>query len=689
MQTRKYLLAIVFAALAITQLAPVAALAQDSTAATQSPLLTPTPLSISSQPSNSPAASPAAAPMVIPGVAPVVTPAAPTRYDKSKSHTGWWIVGGIITLAILVRWLGGKPEDSAEVRRRSRAGLRPGSSYYGDPYDHMRPRGRILNDRERRYIEDEYMLYEASRSDEEDKPTTIQGPSTIRRAPGLMLPDHQLRPLNPLTPAEPSMEPRYKRQSQATLVLPTGKDKKSFADVAGQDETIARLAEICNWLKAPEVYNRHNAELPRGILFVGPPGTGKTLSAQALAGETHGSMFIIAASSFVEMYVGVGASRVRALFADAKAQRLQTGKPVIIFIDELDAVGGARNNGGSSNSEREQTLNQLLVEMDGFTKNEGIIVVAATNRVDILDPALRRKGRFDMEVSIDLPDLRGREAIFKVHTRDKVVAPEVDYALLARRTFGMSGADLKAAANEAAIIAAREQNKLEEAAVAAGDETKLDVIGKTNPITTAMFDEAISIVESGEARRERFKAMSLEDKKQTAYHELGHAVVIHKTGADSITKVTILPRGRALGYVQTHTENDRFNMTDQALRKRIAVAMAGRIAQEIFMQTVDTGASSDFEQANRLARKMVTEFGMSPLGWLSLGEGKPGQVAIGQTLADRIDAEVQKIINECAADARQVIEENRSQIESLVDLLIEKETIFGKDFVEVFERASA
>jgi cell division protease FtsH len=458
-------------------------------------------------------------------------------------------------------------------------------------------------------------------------------------------------------------------------------------------------------------------------MFVGPPGTGKTLCAQALAGETHGSMFIIAASSFVEMYVGVGASRVRALFADAKAQRRQTQKPVIVFIDELDAVGGARNQSPNSNSEREQTLNQLLVEMDGFTKNEGIIVVAATNRVDMLDPALRRKGRFDLEVHMDLPDVNGRVAILKVHTNGKTLDPAVDFALLARRTFGMSGADLKAAANEAAIIAARHQAALEAAELAEaarqsqaraetggvqvgavigagqdlGDfipesipptdlsaQTKAvsSVIGNTTAITEAMFDEAISIVESGEARRERFKAMTLNDKKQTAYHELGHAVVIHKSGGDPITKITILPRGRALGYVQTHTEGDRWNMTEADMRKRITSAMAGRIAQEIFMQTVDTGAASDFEQANRLARKMVTQFGMSPLGAIFVPDN--GQ-AIGPALSDKIDDEVSKIVAQCAKDARSIIETSRPEIEALVGLLIEKETLFGSDFVAAFK----
>jgi ATP-dependent Zn protease len=679
--------------------------------------------------------------------APVTTPAvSPTKQDDKNTLYGL----AFVTVALAIIYFMAK-KNQAPNRRSDR------TEYY-DPEDSPRPRGRMLSSRERRERMDEYRIQptldESDLDDFDFKRRTWQEPVP-----------HQL-PSNDVD----SMLPRYQRQSHATLILPTAKDKRTFADVAGQPEAIARLQEICLWLKQPEIYNRHNAKLPRGILLVGPPGTGKTLCAQALAGETHGSMFSIAASSFVEMYVGVGASRVRALFADAKAQRRQTGKPVIIFIDELDAVGGARGQGINSNSEREQTLNQLLVEMDGFSKNEGIIVVAATNRVDMIDAALRRKGRFDLEVHVDLPDVNGRESILLVHTRDKVLDPTVDFKLLAKRTFGMSGADLAAAANEAAVLAAREQARLEQAEVAAtaekaaadkaaaekaaadktaaepaGSSTRapetsdgstanpgqegpaqkaqqaptenreeistagaegtssvngeeipaekvetlpavpfVSVLGKTTPITTAMFDEAISIVESGDARRERFKAMSLNDKKQTAYHELGHAVVIHKTGGDPITKITILPRGKALGYVQTHTEGDRWNMTEVEMRKRITSAMAGRIAQQIFMDTVDTGAASDFEQANRLARKMVTQFGMSPLGAIYVPDNGQG---IGPGMSDKIDDEVNKIVADCAAQARKILEASRKEIESLVELLIARETIFGSDFVAVFAAA--
>ncbi|MBU6453578.1 MAG: AAA family ATPase [Cyanobacteria bacterium REEB67] len=696
MSIRRYFTATVFAALFLAQLQSPAH-AQPHTAPTGSPAAS---APVSQAPSTQIQLPPLTAPELLPAPLPTAAPALPptaaapttvkTNEKKDGSNLLTWLLGAVVVLLILVALRRNDDNNSRHPRDSYGYGYGYGGQVHYDPYDQMRPRGRILSDRERRQRRDydsEY-VYIPPMSDEANE----------RQYPDLSAVNRNTLPAQSGRSAgigfEESMEPRYKRQSSATLILPTGKDKKTFADVAGQEETIARLREICNWLKEPDIYNRHNAELPRGVMFVGPPGTGKTLCAQALAGETHGSMFIIAASSFVEMYVGVGASRVRALFADAKAQRKQTNKPVIIFIDELDAVGGARNNGPTSNSEREQTLNQLLVEMDGFTKNEGIIVVAATNRVDMLDPALRRKGRFDLEVHVDLPDLNGREAIFKVHTRDKVVAEDVDFKLLAKRTFGMSGADLKAASNEAAIIAARRQTELEaderkaitEAQAAPASTTAPSTIGQTTAITTAMFDEAISIVESGDARRERFKAMSLADKKQTAYHELGHAVVIHKTGADTITKITILPRGRALGYVQTHTEADRWNMTDADLRKRITAAMAGRIAQEMFMQTVDTGASSDFEQANRLARKMVTEFGMSPLGPIYFPENRP--LTASPTLSDRIDKEVRKIVDQCAAEARRILEDKRREIEALVSLLLEKETIFGNDFVAVFEAAS-
>ncbi|MFA6558983.1 MAG: AAA family ATPase [Candidatus Obscuribacterales bacterium] len=522
-------------------------------------------------------------------------------------------------------------------------------------------------------------------------------------------------------------------KNPAQLIPPNAPGKNTFADVAGQPEAISRLREVCEWLKEPEVYNRHDAQLPRGILLVGPPGTGKTLLARALAGEADASMYITTGSSFVEMYVGVGASRVRTLFEDARKQRQRTQKPVLIFIDEIDAVGGARGNGTSSNSEREQTLNQLLTEMDGFEENEGIIVLAATNRSDMLDAALKRKGRFDLEVFVDLPDVSGREAIFKVHSRKKKLDQAVDFALIARRTFGFSGADIEAACNEAAVIAARKQSLLDkaaqaEAAAKAAAEVKLgesadgkpELLSKpagapkgnsqskaaeavaTNPIvpkpvvpkpvgpvtliTTDMLDEAISIVEAGEARKDRLQAMTLEDKRQTAFHELGHAVITLMLKGDPITKITILPRGRALGYVQTHTESDRWNMTKEQMLKRITSAMAGRIAQEIFMNTVDTGASSDFQQANNMAKLMVTQFGMSKLGRIYLADSQtPVAMQVGPKLADAIDSEVQSIVQQCEERAREILTHCQEAIRIMCDVLVEKETLLGPDFVSRWE----
>lgn len=519
-------------------------------------------------------------------------------------------------------------------------------------------------------------------------------------------------------------------KNPAQLIPPNAPGKNTFADVAGQPEAISRLREVCEWLKEPEVYNRHDAQLPRGILLVGPPGTGKTLLARALAGEADASMYITTGSSFVEMYVGVGASRVRTLFEDARKQRQRTQKPVLIFIDEIDAVGGARGNGTSSNSEREQTLNQLLTEMDGFKENQGIIVLAATNRSDMLDAALKRKGRFDLEVFVDLPDVSGREAIFKVHSRKKKLDQAVDFGLIARRTFGFSGADIEAACNEAAVIAARKQSLLDkaaqaEAAAKAAAEAKLgesadgkpespskpsgastggssQALTATNPIvpkpvvpkpvgpvtliTTDMLDEAISIVEAGEARKDRLQAMTLEDKRQTAFHELGHAVITLMLKGDPITKITILPRGRALGYVQTHTESDRWNMTKEQMLKRITSAMAGRIAQEIFMNTVDTGASSDFQQANNMAKLMVTQFGMSKLGRIYLADSQtPVAMQVGPKLADAIDSEVQAIVQQCEERAREILTQCQEAIRVMCDVLVEKETLLGPDFVSRWE----
>ncbi len=517
-------------------------------------------------------------------------------------------------------------------------------------------------------------------------------------------------------------------KSPAQLILPNDPNKKTFADVAGQPEAIDRLREVCLWLKEPEVYNLHDAKLPRGILLSGPPGTGKTLLARALAGEADASMYITTGSAFVEVYVGVGAGRVRALFEAAKQQRKRTNKPVIIFIDEIDAVGGKRSNGPSSNSEREQTLNQLLTEMDGFQKNEGILVIAATNRTDMLDPALKRKGRFDMDVPIDLPDTEGRAAIFRVHSRKKPLSEGLDFNLLAHRTFGFSGADIEAACNEAAVIASRLQiaeekkrkqelaakleaqakeptppaNQLKNGTVGASPNqasttpsSNLPVLlsspaanNRVTLITNEMFDEAISIVEAGDARRSRLKAMKDFDKRQTAYHELGHAVVNLVQDGDTITKITIMPRGRALGYVQTHSDGDRFSYTDEDMRKRITMTLAGRAAQEIFTGTRDTGASNDFMQANSMAVRMVTEFGMSSLGAIyAPGYGTAQAAPVGTELANLIDREVRQIVADCDAKAREIIKAHKQVIEELSVVLLDKETILGPELLARFKEA--
>lgn len=511
-------------------------------------------------------------------------------------------------------------------------------------------------------------------------------------------PDHQLGPDEPYHYEGNwnRMQSDNSTKSPGRLILPSDPDRKTFKDVAGQPEAVERLTEICSWLSDPEIYRDHDADLPTGILLSGPAGTGKTLLASALAGEADASMLVVSGSAFVEMYVGVGASRIRALFEQAKYQRKRTQKPVIIFIDEIDAVGGKRANGASSNSEREQTLNQLLVEMDGFQKNTGIIVIAATNRPDMLDDALRRKGRFDLDIPIDLPDTDGRRAIFAVHTRKKVLADDLDLDLLARRTSGFSGADIKAACNEAAIIAARTQiahRKAKTKAEAITQPQPGTVLVKEKPqvtaITTDMFDEAISVVEAGEARRSRLKAMKAEDKRQTAFHELGHAIVNLAQKGDSITKITILPRGRALGYVQTHSEGDRFSLTDVDMRKRITMALAGRAAQEIFLKTVDTGASNDFEQAWNMAVQMVTRYGMSSLGPLSLPNYGGTQNQLGIELANAIDKEIRDIVAACDKEARSILEKHRHFIEAMAVELSERETILGPELTARFVAAQA
>jgi cell division protease FtsH len=368
----------------------------------------------------------------------------------------------------------------------------------------------------------------------------------------------------------------------------------------------------------------------------------------------------------------------------------RTRRPVIIFIDEIDAVGRQRGgaNSSSGHDERDQTLNQILVEMDGFAPNQGIIVLAATNRVDILDAALKRPGRFDYQVLVDLPDLAGREAIFKIHTKNKPLAQGVDNRLLAARTPGFSGADIEAVANEAATLAAerveqqvmqmREQNVPEE-------QISANVV---RAITLEEFDEAVDIVQMGEARTSRAHAMTRADMLQTAYHEVGHAAVMKARNGDPITKITIVPRARALGYTQSLPEADRFNMTEEQLRTRIMMAMGGRVAQEVFLNTVDTGASNDFKQASNIARRMVTEFGMTELGPIHIDDQELSPFAggfYGPELLNRVNSQWTRILVECKEEARQIIEANRERIERVVAVLMEKETILGPEFRQLWD----
>jgi len=466
-------------------------------------------------------------------------------------------------------------------------------------------------------------------------------------------------------------------------------DKKTFADVAGCDEAIKKLRRVVRFLRHKDAFNFFGARLPKGVLLIGPAGTGKTLLAKAVAGETDATFLSMSGSEFVEMFVGVGAARVRDLFAQARALVQKTKKPVILFIDEIDAVGGKRGAGisGGGHQEREQTLNQILVEMDGVEANAGIIVMAATNRVDILDSALIRPGRFDYKVLVDLPDLAGREKIFAIHTRGKKLAADVDLRVLAARTWGYSGADIEASCNEAAILAVERVEeqvaRLRQSGVPEPEIERQVVRG----ITLMDFDEGIDTTQLGEARRSRQATMTVDEKKNTAYHEACHAWVSQVVpGGDPIVKVTIVPRERALGYTQAQPDGDRLSFTEQQARARIMMAMGGRIGQEVFLGTVDTGASNDFLQATRLAKRMVTEWGMSKLGHISVGGdsegpfmgmgGGPG-ASYGPALADEIDREWRQICEQCYKDARRIIERDKDSIEKIVQVLLAQETILA------------
>lgn len=440
----------------------------------------------------------------------------------------------------------------------------------------------------------------------------------------------------------------------------------TFADVAGCDEAKEEVQEIVDFLRDPSKFQKLGGRIPKGVLMVGNPGTGKTLLAKAIAGEAKVPFFSISGSDFVEMFVGVGAARVRDMFENAKKHA-----PCIIFIDEIDAVGRHRGAGlGGGNDEREQTLNQLLVEMDGFEGHSGIIVIAATNRPDILDPALLRPGRFDRQVVVPLPDIRGREEILKVHMRKVPIAGDIKADIIARGTPGFSGADLANLVNEAALFAARGNKRL---------------------VDMEDFEKAKDKIMMGAERRSM--VMTEEEKMNTAYHESGHAVVAKLVPkSDPVHKVTIIPRGRALGLTMQLPEQDRYAYDKQYLLSRIAVLFGGRIAEELFMNQMTTGASNDFERATAMARDMVTRYGMSDLGVMVYGENE-GEVFLGRSVTQhknvseatmqKVDAEIGRIIEQQYALARRLLEENRDKVEAMTKALLEWETIDAEQIDDI------
>ena len=446
--------------------------------------------------------------------------------------------------------------------------------------------------------------------------------------------------------------------------------KVRFSDVAGAEEEKEELQEIVEFLKNPKKFLDIGARIPKGVLLVGPPGTGKTLFAKAVAGEANVPFFSISGSDFVEMFVGVGASRVRDLFDQAKHNM-----PCIVFIDEIDAVGRQRGTGlGGGHDEREQTLNQLLVQMDGFEKNDGIIVMAATNRADILDPALLRPGRFDRQIYVQVPDVRGREEIFKVHARNKPLASDVDFKTLARLTSGFTGADIENLLNEAAILTARDNRKV---------------------ITMGDINEGINKVIAGPQKKSR--VVSERDKRITAYHESGHAIVAKLLpNCDEVNEVSIIPRGMAAGYTITRPENDDNHVTRGKLMDEIAMMLAGRVAEEIVIKDITTGASNDIQRASSIARKMVTEWGMSPLGTIYLGNPEHevflgrdfNQQGMSPETAAKVDAEMKSILDECYETARKIISDHRELLDNMVKVLFAKETIFQHEVDMLLEGKS-
>ena len=443
----------------------------------------------------------------------------------------------------------------------------------------------------------------------------------------------------------------------------------TFADVAGEDEAVEELEEIREFLASPDKFHKVGARIPRGVLLYGPPGTGKTLLAKAVAGEANAPFFSISGSEFMELYVGVGASRVRELF-----ERAKKNAPAIIFVDEIDAVGRHRGSGiGGGNDEREQTLNQLLVEMDGFDERANIILIAATNRPDILDPALLRPGRFDRQIAVEAPDLKGREAILKVHAQGKPLTAQVDLRQIAKRTPGFTGADLANVLNEAALLTARSNMQF---------------------IDERAIDEAIDRVIAGPQKRTR--VMNDHDKAVTAYHEAGHALAAAALNyPDPVTKVTILPRGRALGYTMVMPTEDRFNKTRNQLLDDLVYSMGGRVAEEIVFRDPSTGPANDIQQATKTARAMVTDYGMSDrIGMVKLGDADTeafghgsgeGPRAFSDETAAIIDEEVRRLLDNAMREAWRILSENRGVLDTLASRLLEEETLDEAQLAEIFK----
>lgn len=459
-------------------------------------------------------------------------------------------------------------------------------------------------------------------------------------------------------------------KSRAKIATPDSK-KVTFNDVAGADEEKAELEEIVDFLKLPAKYIEMGARIPKGVLLVGPPGTGKTLLAKAIAGEAGVPFFSISGSDFVEMFVGVGASRVRDLFQEAKKNA-----PCIVFIDEIDAVGRQRGAGlGGGHDEREQTLNQLLVEMDGFGVNEGIIMIAATNRPDILDPALLRPGRFDRQIVVGAPDVKGREEILKVHTKKKPLDESVSLEILAKRTPGFSGADIENLANEAALLSVRRGKK---------------------QISMQEMEEAITRVIAGPEKKSR--VISEHDRKLTAYHEAGHAVVMKLLpNADPVHEISIIPRGRAGGYTMHLPNEDRAYTSKSKLKDEMVGLLGGRVAEQLVLGDISTGAKNDIDRASAIARSMVMEYGMSEdIGAISYGTDQ-NEVFLGRDLGRsrnfsekigaEIDREIKKFIDEAYKSAEELLRKNINKLHAVSEALLEKEKLEGKEFVEIFENA--